>query len=87
MLELQRQIQLKSNRNRVIYNEVSAKRPFPLYYTLPNVIGYHVVFTQKKLLDFQNFFTPLRDITNMLNSNTETLNILIKIAFFLINHK
>lgn len=43
---LQRQIQLKSNMNKVICNEVSAKRSFLLYYTFPNAIGYHVVFTQ-----------------------------------------
>lgn len=71
--------------NNVIYNKVSAKRSFPLYYTFPNAIGYHVMFTEYKLFDFQNFFTLLRDVVNMLNSNTETLNILIKI--FLINHK
>lgn len=44
------------------------------------------VYTVKKLLQFLNFSTLLRDVTNMFNSNTETLNTLIKIAF-LINHK
>lgn len=30
-----------------------------------------------------NFPTPLRDVTDVLNSNTETLNILIKLALYI----